>query len=146
MKRTLLKVLVVIVCGIIAFYKLYFSDRVTVRKIINEGKIAVETENVTACMSYISEDYSDDYENKKEGLEKATRNFFSDVENLKIKILKKSKKYNKTFLPDKCEVSLWLIAEASNKELGTFAGQQSVILSFKKQSDKKWYVVKLKIK
>ncbi|MEW6558078.1 MAG: hypothetical protein AB1349_12130, partial [Elusimicrobiota bacterium] len=71
MRTTLLKILVIIVCGIIAFYKLYFSDRVTVRKIINDGKIAVETENVFACISYVSEDYSDDYGNKKEGLEKA---------------------------------------------------------------------------
>ena len=49
---------------------------------------------------------------------------------------------DKIFLPQNCVYSLWALAEAYNKDMGTFTGQETISIYLEKESDKKWRIVK----
>ncbi|MBI5180190.1 MAG: hypothetical protein HZA05_02155 [Nitrospirae bacterium] len=52
-------IIIVIAAAIIKF--ILVSEKTRILKIINEGRAAIEAEDVEKCMSYVSLQYSDDY-------------------------------------------------------------------------------------
>lgn len=54
-------ILIIIIIAAIIIKFLLVSDKSRILKVINEGRAAVEAEDVEKCMSHISLQYSDDY-------------------------------------------------------------------------------------
>lgn len=113
-------------------------------KTINNIKTAVEMTDANAfvCMNYISVNYEDELGYNYSTLKHRIESFFKDVKNIKIKILKKEKKFNKTFLPDECSVNLHIIIEAALQEISNTMGQEYISLDFGKEDSGSWVVIK----
>ena len=76
--------LIIIAIAAIIIKFLFVSEKSRILKVINEGRAAVEAEDVDKCMSYISLQYSDDYGLKYLIVKRILTDVFKEFDGFKV--------------------------------------------------------------
>jgi hypothetical protein len=77
-------ILIIIIIAAIVIKFLLVSEKSRILKIINEGRAAVEAEDVEKCMSHISLQYSDDYGLKYLIVKRILTDVFKEFDGFKV--------------------------------------------------------------
>jgi len=133
------KIFLVLILIVVAYqaFNYFTSEERRLKVIINRGKEAIEREDLETCMRYISQDYSDEYDQTYQSIEEDAKKAFEKYDEINIWIRKRE-----IVLKDsEAEVNLGIIISLSSKETGRIKGQERFTLYFRKENGH-WRIIK----
>ena len=129
-------ILILIVAAYQAF-NYFTSEERRLKVIINRGQEAIEREDLETCMRYISQDYSDEYDQTYQSIEEDAKKAFEKYDEINIWLRKRE-----VVLKDsEAEVNLGIIISLSSKETGLIKGQEKFTLYLRKENGH-WRIIK----
>ena len=132
----ILLVLFIIVVAYRAF-NYFTSEERKLKIIIAKGKEAIEREELEECMRYISQDYSDEYNQTYQSIKEDTREAFKKYDEINIWIRKREI----ILKENEAEVNLGIILSVEGPETGSIKGQEKFTLYFRKENGR-WRIIK----
>lgn len=114
------------------------SEERRLKIIINRGKKAIEREDLGKCMRYISQDYSDEYDQTYRSIKEDTREALKKYDEINIWIRKREI----ILKGNKAEVNLVIILSVESPETGLIKGQEKLTLYFRKENGC-WRIIKV---
>ncbi len=137
--KEFLKILLILILIVAAYraFNYFTSEERRLKIIINRGQEAIEREDLEECMRYISQDYSDEYDQTYQSIEEDAKKAFEKYDEINIWIRKRE-----IVLRDsEAEVNLGIIISLSSKETGLIKGQEKLTLYFRKENGY-WRIIK----
>lgn len=137
--REFLRIILILILIMVAYqaFNYFTSEERRLKITIAEGKEAIEREDLEECMRYISQDYSDEYNQTYRSIEEDAKEAFEKYNKINIWIRKRE-----IILKDnEAEVNLGIIASAESLETGLLKGQEKFTLYFRKE-DGHWRIIK----
>ena len=138
--KEFLKILLVLILIVVAYqaFNYFTSEERRLKIIINRGQEAIEREDLEKCMGYISQDYSDKYNQTYQSIKEDTKEAFEKYDEINIWIRKREI----ILKENEAEVNLGIIASAISPETGLIKGQEKFILYFRKEKGH-WKIIKV---
>ncbi|MCG7853019.1 MAG: hypothetical protein MIO92_10910 [Methanosarcinaceae archaeon] len=84
MNRKIIAGLLLIIVGVVLFFLFFPSDESRIKKLIGEGSIAIDKEDIDAVMSKVSYNYRDDYGLTYLYIRESMKTVFQRMENIKV--------------------------------------------------------------
>ncbi len=129
-------ILILIVAAYQAF-NYFTSEERRLKVIINRGQEAIGREDLETCMRYISQDYSDEYDQTYQSIEEDAKKAFEKYDEINIWLRKRE-----VVLKDsEAEVNLGIIISLSSNETGLIKGQEKFTLYLRKENGH-WRIIK----
>jgi hypothetical protein len=138
-------ILIVIIIAAIIVKFLLVSEKSRILKVINEGRTAVEAEDVDKCMSYISLQYSDDYGLKYLIVKRILTDVFKEFDGFKVMLDDVEIEVNKKEKTAVAAFDLRIIVTLHNQPgylVGTTDSPAKIKMYFTKER-LKWQVIKV---
>ncbi len=133
------KIFLVLILIVITYqvFNYFTSEERRLKIIIAKGKEAIEREDLEECMRYISQDYSDEYDQTYQSMEEGAKKAFEKYDEINIWIRKRE-----IILKDsEAEVNLGIILSVEGPETGSIKGQEKFTLYFRKENGH-WRIIK----
>ncbi len=137
--KEFLKILLVLILIVVAYrtFNYFTSEERKLKIIITKGKEAIEREDLETCMRYISQDYSDEYNQTYQSIKEDTREAFKKYDEINIWIRKREI----ILKENEAEVNLGIILSVEGPETGSIKGQEKFTLYFRKENGR-WRIIK----
>ncbi len=118
-------------------FNYFTSEERRLKIIIAKGKEAIEREDLEECMRYISQDYSDEYDQTYQSMEEGAKKAFEKYDEINIWIRKRE-----IILKDsEAEVNLGIILSVEGPKTDSIKGQEKFTLYFRKENGR-WRIIK----
>jgi len=133
------KIFLVLILIVVAYqvFNYFTSEERRLKIIINRGQEAIEREDLETCMKYISQDYSDEYDQTYQSIEADAKKAFEKYDKINIWIRKREIILKES----ESEVNLGIIISLFSKETGLIKGQERFTLYFRKENGH-WKIIK----
>lgn len=137
--KKFLKIILILILIVTAYqsFRYFTSEERRLKIIIAKGKEAIEREDLEECMRYISQDYSDEYNQTYRSIKEDAKEAFEQYDEINIWIRKREI----ILKNNEAEVNLGIIASAESLETGLIKGQEKFTLYFRKE-DGHWRIIK----
>ncbi|MCG2676026.1 hypothetical protein L6304_02400 [bacterium] len=137
--KTISKVFLTLILIVITYqaFNYFTSEERKLKIIINRGKEAIEREDLGKCMRYISQDYSDEYDQTYQSIKEGAKEAFEKYDEINIW----TRKREIVLKDSEAEVTLGIILSAESLETGLIKGQEKFTLYFRKENGH-WRIIK----